>query len=84
MEDLLNLLIVFLIRVVLKPTLLKHHKADLEQYPLAPNSTAKSSTQQPLNSMTVFKAKYLFNFVLCQYSILFINYLRKLCQVLVE
>ena len=65
-EDLLNFLIVFLIRVLLKPNFLKQHKTDLEQYPLAPTSTAKSSTHQPLDSMTVFKAKYLLILVLCQ------------------
>ena len=65
-EDLLNFLIVFLIRLLLKPSFLKQHKTDLEQYPLAPTSTAKSSTHQPLDSMTVFKAKYLLILVLCQ------------------
>ena len=68
-EDLLNFLIVFLIRVLLKPSFLKQHKTDLEQYPLAPTSTAKSSTDQPLDSMIVFKAKYLLILVLCQDSI---------------
>ena len=65
-EDLLNFLIVFLIQVLLEPSFLKQHKTDLEQYPLAPTSTAKSSTHQPLDSMTVFKAKYLLILVLCQ------------------
>ena len=68
-EDLLNFLIVFLIRVLLNPSFLKQHKTDLEQYPLAPTSTAKSSTHQPLDSMIVFKAKYLLILVLCQDSI---------------
>ena len=68
-EDLLNFLIVFLIRVLLKPSFLKQHKTDLEQYPLAPTSTAKSSTHQPLASMIAFKAKYLLILVLCQDSI---------------
>ena len=68
-EDLLNFLIVFLIRVLLKPSFLKQHKTDLEQYPLAPTSTAKSSTHQPLDSMIAFKAKYLLILVLCQDSI---------------
>ena len=68
-EDLLNFLIVFLIRVLLKPSFLKQHKTDLEQYPLAPTSTAKHSTHQPLDSMIVFKAKYLLILVLCQDSI---------------
>ena len=68
-EDLLNFLIVFLIRVLLNPSFLKQHKTDLEQYPLAPTSIAKSSTHQPLDSMIAFKAKYLLILVLCQDSI---------------
>ena len=68
-EDLLNFLIVFLITVLLKPSFLKQHKTNLEQYPLAPTSTAKSSTHQPLDSMIAFKAKYLLILVLCQDSI---------------
>ena len=68
-EDLLNFLIVFLIRVLLKPSFLKQYKTDLEQYPLAPTSTAKSSPYQPLDSMIVSKAKYLLILVLCQDSI---------------
>ena len=60
MQDLLNVLIVFLIRVLLQPSFLKQHKTtDLEHYPLEPTSTAKSSTHQPLDSMIVFKARYL-------------------------
>ena len=68
-EDLLNFLIVFLIRVLLKHSFLKQHKTGLEQYPLEPTSTAKSSTHQPLDLMIVFKAKYLLILVLCQDSI---------------
>ena len=68
-EDLLNFSIVFLIRVLLKPSFLKQHKTDLEQYPLPPTSTSKRSTHQPLDSMIVFKAKYLLILVLCQDSI---------------
>ena len=68
-QDLLNFLIVFLIRVLLKPSFLKQHKTDLEQYPLAPTSTAKSSTHQPLDSIIVFKAKYLLILVLYKDSI---------------
>ena len=56
-EDLINFLIALLIRVLLKLSFLKQHKTDLGQYPLAPTSTAKSSTHQPLDSMIVFKAK---------------------------
>ena len=66
-EDLLIFLIVFLTGVLLKPSFLKQHKTDLEQYPLAPTSTAKSSTHQPLDSMAVFKAKYLLILVLIAY-----------------
>ena len=62
-EDLLNFLIVFLIRV------LKQHQTDLEQYLLAPTYTGKSSTHQTLNSMIVFKAKHLLILILCQHSI---------------
>ena len=60
-EDLLNSLIVFLIRVLLKPSFFKQHKTDV-----APSSTAKSSTHQPLDSMIVLKAKYILILVLCQ------------------
>ena len=45
-EDLLNF-VMFLIRVLVKPSFLKQHKTNLEQYPLASTSTAKSSTHQP-------------------------------------
>ena len=50
-EDLLNFLIVFLISLLLKHNFLKQHKTDLEQYPLAPTSNAKSSTHQPLGGL---------------------------------
>ena len=59
MEDLLNFLMLFLIRVLLKPSFLRQHKIDLEQYPLAPTLTPKSSTDHPLDSILVFKTKYL-------------------------
>ena len=65
-EDLLNFLIVFLIRALLKPSFLKQHKTDLEQYPLVPTSTAKSSAHQPIDSMIVFKGKYFLILVLCK------------------
>ena len=68
MEDLLNFLMLFLIRILLKPSFLRQHKADLEQYPLAPSSTAKSSTDHPLDSLVVFKAEYLLILVLCHDS----------------
>ena len=58
-EDLLNFLMVFWIRVLLKFSFLKWHKTDLEQYPLAPTIIAKISTYQPIDSMIVFKTKYL-------------------------
>ena len=67
-EYLLNFLIVFLMSVLLKTSFLKQHKRDLEQYPLAPTSTAKSSTPQHLDSMISFKSKYLFILVPCQDS----------------
>ena len=50
MDDLLKFLMLFLIRLLLKPSFLRQHKTDLEQYPLAPTSTAKSSTDHPLDS----------------------------------
>ena len=49
-EGLLNFLMLFLISVLLKPSFLTQHKTDLEQYLLAPTSTAKSSTDHPLDS----------------------------------
>ena len=70
-EELLIFKIVFLIRALLKLSFLKQDKTDLENYPLAPTSTAKSSTHQPLDSMIVFKVKYLLILVLCQDSIFF-------------
>ena len=50
----------------LKPKLLKQHEADLEQYPLAPTSTANRSTLQPLFSITLFSGKYLLTLTLCK------------------
>ena len=67
-EDLLNFLMLFLIRVLLKPSFLRQHKIDLVQYPLAPTSTAKSSTDHPLDCIVVFKVKYLLILVLCHHS----------------
>ena len=64
MDDLLKFLMLFLIRVLLKPSFLRQHKTDLEQYPLALASTAKSSTDHPLDSIVAFKAKYLLILVL--------------------
>ena len=54
-EDLLNFLIVSLIRVLLKSSFLKQHKTDLEQDPLARTSSAKSSTHHSLDSMIVLR-----------------------------
>ena len=65
MDDLLKFLMLFLIRVLLKPSFLRQHKTDFEQYPLAPTSTAKSSTDHPLDSIVVFKAKYLLVLIIC-------------------
>ena len=64
MDDLLKFLMLFLIRVLWKPSFLRQHKTDLEQYPLAPTSTAKSSTDHPLDSTVVFQAKNLLILVL--------------------
>ena len=52
MDDLLKFLMLFLIRV-LKPSFLRQHKADLEQYPLGPTLTPKSSTDHPVDSIVV-------------------------------
>ena len=49
-DDLLKFLMLLLLRVLLTPSFLRQHKTDLEQYPLAPTSTAKSSTDYPLDS----------------------------------
>lgn len=59
-------LIVLLIKLLLKPSFLKQHKSDLEQYPLAPTTTVKRSTHQLVVSMIVFKANYLLILVRCQ------------------
>ena len=49
MDDLLKFLMLLLIRVLLRPSFLRQHKTDLEQYPpLAPTSTAKRFTDHPL------------------------------------
>ena len=64
-ENLLKLLMLFLIGVLLKPSFLRQHKTGLKQYPLALTSTAKSSRDQPLDSIAVFKAKCLLILVLC-------------------
>ena len=53
-------------RVLLKPSFLKQLKTDLQQYSIAPTSSAKSSTHQPLDCMIVFKAKYLLILILSQ------------------
>ena len=52
-----------------KPKLLKQHITNLEQYPLAPTSTANRSTLQPLFSVTLFRGMYLLILELCQASI---------------
>ena len=60
-------MVVFIMRF-LNSKLLKQHKTDLEQYPLAPTSTANRSTLQPLFSITLFSGKYLLTLALCQAS----------------
>ena len=57
-----------LITILLKPSFLGQHKIELEQYPLAPTSTAKSFTDHPLDYRVVFKAKDLLILVLCHDS----------------
>ena len=54
-EDLLNFLILFQMSLLLTPNFLKQHKTDLQQYPLAPTSTGKSSTPQLLDFMIALK-----------------------------
>ena len=56
MDDLLKFLMLFLIRVLLKPSFLRQHKTDLEQYLLLPTSTAKSSTDYPLDLLVDFSS----------------------------
>ena len=67
-EYLLICFVVVLMVQFLNPKLLKQHKTDLEQYPLAPTSTANRSTLQPLFSITLFSGKYLLTLALCQAS----------------
>ena len=67
-DDLRKFLMLLLIKVLLKPSFLRQHTTDLEQYPLAPTSTAKSSTDHPLGSIVAYKAKYLLILVLCHDS----------------
>ena len=68
MDELLKFLMLFLIRVLLKPSFLRQHKIGLEQYPLVTTSTARSSTDHPLDSIVPFKANYLLILVLCHGS----------------
>ena len=56
MDDLLKFLMLFLLRVLLKPSFLRQHKTDLEQYLLLPTSTAKSSTDYPLDLLVDFSS----------------------------
>ena len=70
-EDLLNFLVVFLMSLLLKHNFLKQHKTHLEQYPVPPSSTAKSSIHQSLDSKIAFKAKHFLILVPCQDSIFF-------------
>ena len=64
MDNLLKVLMLLLVRVLLKPSFLRQHKAYSDQYPLAPTSISRSSTDHPLESIVAFKAKYLLIFVL--------------------
>ena len=54
MEDALNFLMLFLIRVLLKPSFLRQHKTDLEQYPLAPTSACKKSHRPSIRFYSCF------------------------------
>ena len=65
-----NFTIVFLMRLLFKPSFLKQHQNNLDQYPLSPTSTAKTSTHQSLDSMIFLTVKYLLiSVLLCQDSI---------------
>ena len=67
-EHLLICFIVVLMVQFFKPKLLKQHKTEREQYPLAPTFTANRSTLQPLFSITLFSGIYLLILALCQAS----------------
>ena len=67
-DNLLKFFMVDLTSLLLKPSFFKQNNTDFEQYPLAPTSTAKRSTHQPLVSMTAFKGEYLESLELCQAS----------------
>ena len=67
-----HLLICFIVVLMVQffiPKLLKQYKTDLEQYPLAPTSTANRSTLKPLFSITLFRSMYLLILVLWQAAI---------------
>ena len=72
-EHLIEYLLVCFIVVLMvwfhNPKLLKQYKTDLEQYPLAPTSTADRSRLEPLFSITLFSGKYLLTSALCEASI---------------
>ena len=68
-EHLLICFIVVLMVQFFVPKLLKQYITDLEQYPLAPTSTANRSSFQPLFSITLFRGVYLLILVLSQASI---------------
>ena len=57
-QDVLDFVTVFLIKVLLKPDFLKQTTTDLEQYPLAPTFIAKRFTNQSLYSLIDFRAGY--------------------------
>ena len=63
-ENFLICFIMVLMEQFFKPKLLKQHKTDLEQYPLAPTSTSNRSMLQRLFSITLFSGMYLLILVL--------------------
>ena len=71
MEELLTFLMVLLIliKIFLKPSSLKQHKIELEQYPVVPISTARRSMDHPSDNISAFKANYLLILVLHHDSI---------------
>ena len=67
-DSLLSSLMVDLTKLLCNPRAWKQHNTDLAQKPLAPTSTAKRCTLQPLDSMVIFSGRYLLNFSSCHFS----------------
>ena len=67
--QLLTVFQVFFGKMLLKPRFCKQHNKDLEQNPLAPTSTAYTSTSQTLKFIADFNGKYLLILWSCHFSI---------------